>query len=67
MRFPLVLDMNKYVDDPGQAEGGVARGTAGVGGAPGGVVRERSDFQVRKDERWLTPGWVHYFLSSHLF
>lgn len=45
MRFPLVLDMNRYVDDPGQSEGGVGGG-AGVGGAPGGIVRERSDFQV---------------------
>lgn len=46
MRFPLVLDMNKYVDDPGQAEGGGTAGGAGGDGAPGGIVRERSDFQV---------------------
>ncbi|CAM9633739.1 unnamed protein product [Ectocarpus fasciculatus] len=44
MRFPLILDMNKYVDQPGQQADGASGGTE-AGGAPGGIVRERSDFQ----------------------
>lgn len=50
MRFPLVLDMNKYVDHPAQAEGDAGAGAGtGVSGAPGGIVRERSDFQARAE------------------
>lgn len=46
MRFPLILDMNKYVDQPGQPADGAASCGTEAGGAPGGFVRERSDFQV---------------------
>ncbi|CAM9388074.1 unnamed protein product, partial [Ectocarpus sp. 6 AP-2014] len=45
MRFPLILDMNKYVDQPGQPADGAASGGTEAGGASGGIVRERSDFQ----------------------
>lgn len=43
MRFPLVLDMNKYVDHPGHAGEG---GGGGTGGEGGGRINQRSDFQV---------------------